>query len=101
MPVKIQKDKAPAVIDWYEEGRRLKRKGQLGKAIRALNMAIDHKIKFAEAYFERGICFYRLGNNRQASNDLAAAALLGCEAAEFWTRYDRNRFKKTADDNES
>lgn len=101
MPVKIQKDKEPAIINWYEEGRRLKREGHLGKAIEALNLAIDHKIKFAEAYFERGLCFYKLGNNRQATNDLAAAALLGCEAAEFWTKYDRNKYKKSAEDSES
>ena len=55
-----------------------------------LEMAYQ-KIKFAEAYFERGVCFYKLGINQQATNDLAAAAMLGCEAAEFWSKYDRKK----------
>jgi tetratricopeptide (TPR) repeat protein len=87
--------------DWHRKGLQLKQKGQYRKAIQAFNRAIDNKIKFAEAYFERGVCFYKLGNNRQASNDLAAAALLGCKAAELWSKYDRNKFKKSDEDSES
>ena len=86
--------------DWYRQGLQLKQKGQYRKAIQAFNRAIDNKIKFAEAYFERGVCFYKLGNYRQASNDLAAAALLGCKAAELWSKYDRNKFKKSDEDSE-
>jgi len=87
--------------DWYQKGLQLRQKGHYQKAIHAFNQAIDHKIKFAEAYFERGVCFYKLGIDRQATNDLAAAAMLGCEAAEFWSKYDRNKFKKSDEDNES
>ncbi|MGD8739838.1 MAG: hypothetical protein PVG34_05950 [Desulfobacterales bacterium] len=87
--------------DWYQKGLQLKLKGHYQKAIHAFNQAIDHKIKFAEAYFERGICFYKLGNNRQATDDLAAAAMLGCEAAELWSKYDKNKFKKSTEDKES
>ena len=79
--------------DWYQKGLQLKQKGHYQKAIQAFNQAIDNKIKFAKAYFERGVCFYKLGNNRQATDDLAAAAMLGCEAAEFWSKYDRKNFK--------
>jgi tetratricopeptide (TPR) repeat protein len=86
--------------DWYQEGLQLKQKGHYQKAIHAFNQAIDHKIKFAEAYFERGVCFYKLGNNRQAADDLAAAAMLGCEAAEFWSKHDRNKFKEPDEENE-
>ena len=60
--------------DWYQKGLQLKQKGHYQKAIHAFNQAIDNQIKFAQAYFERGICFYKLGNNRQATDDLAAAA---------------------------
>ena len=60
-----------------------------------LNQAIDNKIKFAEAYFERGVCFYKLGNSHQAASDLAASAMLGFEAAELWSKYDKNKFKKS------
>ena len=87
--------------DWYQKGLQLRQKGLYKKAIQTFNQAIDNKIRFAEAYFERGVCFYKLGNNRQAAKDLAAAALLGCEAAEFWSKYDRNRFKESDEDNES
>jgi tetratricopeptide (TPR) repeat protein len=87
--------------DWYQKGLHLKQKGHYQKAIQAFNQAIDNKIKFAEAYFERGVCFYKLGNNRQARDDLAAAAMLGCEAAEVWSKYDRKKFQKSDEDNES
>ena len=87
--------------NWYQKGLQLKQKGHYQKAIQAFNQAIDNKIKAAEAYFERGVCFYKLGNNHQAAIDLEASAMLGCEAAEFWSKYDRNKFKKSNEDNES
>ncbi|MBW2436144.1 MAG: hypothetical protein JRF29_02620 [Deltaproteobacteria bacterium] len=87
--------------DWYQKGVQLKCSRRYQKAIQAFDQAIDHKIKLAEAYFERGVCFYKLGNNRQASKDLAAAALLGCKAAEFWSKYDRKKYLKSDEDNES
>ena len=87
--------------DGYQKGLQLVHKGHYPKAIQAFNQAIDHKIKLAQAYFHRGVCFYKLGNTQQASNDLAAAALLGCKAAEFWSRYDRKKFQNSDEDNES
>ncbi|MGD8990916.1 MAG: tetratricopeptide repeat protein [Desulfobacterales bacterium] len=87
--------------DWHHMGLQLMQKGQYRKAIQVFDQAIDHKIKLAEAYFERGVCFYKLGNNRQAANDLAAAALLGCKAAEFWSKYDRKKFLKSDKENEA
>ena len=87
--------------NWYQKGLHLKQKGRYQKAIQAFNQAIDNKIKSAEAYFERGVCFYKIGNNHQANSDLAAAAMLGCEAAEFWSKYDKNKFKESDEDNES
>ena len=86
--------------DWYQEGLQLRQKGHYQKAIHAFNQAIDHKIKFAEAYFERGLCFFKLGIDRQATSDLAAAAMLGCEAAELWSKYDINAFKEPDEDKE-
>lgn len=87
--------------DWYQKGLQLKCNRRYQKAIQAFDQAIDHKIKLAEAYYERALCFYKLGNSQQAANDLAAAALLGCEAAEFWSRHDRNKLKTSDEDNES
>jgi tetratricopeptide (TPR) repeat protein len=80
--------------DWYEEGRRRMSDGCLAEAIQAFNLAIDKKIACAQAYFNRGLCNYRLGNYRQAKNDLEAAALLGCRDALFWSKYET---KKPAD----
>jgi tetratricopeptide (TPR) repeat protein len=87
--------------DWYQKGLQLKQKGHYQKAIHAFNQAIDNQIKFAEAYFERGVCFYKLGNNRQATDDLAAAAVLGCNAAEFWSKHDQKKLEKADEDYES
>ena len=87
--------------DWYQKGVQLKLNSRYQKAIQAFNQAIDHKIKLAESYFERAICFYKLGNTQQAANDLAAAAVLGCEAAEFWSKCDKNKFRKSDEDAES
>lgn len=92
---------AVAPEDWYQIGIRRKQKCQYQKAIQAFNQVIDKKFKFAEAYFERGVCFYKLGNTQQASNDLTAAALLGCKAAELWSKYDRNKFKRSDEDSKS
>ena len=92
---------AEAEKDGYQKGLQLEQKGHYQKAIQAFNQAIDYKIKLAQAYFHRGVCFYKLGSTQQAANDLAAAALLGCKAAEFWSKYDRNKFKKSDEDSES
>ena len=87
--------------DWYQKGLQLKQQGHHRKAMQAFDQAINNKIKFSKAYFERGICFYKLGNNRQALKDLEAAALLGCKAAQFWSKYDWNRFQKSYEDNKT
>jgi len=77
--------------DWYEEGRRRMSAGCHTEAIQAFNLAIDKKITCAQAYFNRGVCNYRLGNYRQAKNDLEAAALLGCKDALFWSKYETKK----------
>jgi tetratricopeptide (TPR) repeat protein len=82
--------------DWYEEGCRRMSDGCHAEAIQAFNLAIDKKIACAQAYFNRGLCNYRLGNYRlgnyrQAKNDLEAAALLGCRDALFWSKYETKK----------
>jgi len=93
MPVKNPEEKAPENVNWLEEGRHLMQAGHLGRAIEALNLAIDHKINIGRSYFERGVCHYRLGNYRQAKIDLEAAALLGCKDAQLWSQYDQKRYQ--------
>ena len=73
--------------DWYEEGRRRMSDGCDAGAIEAFDLAIDNKIESAQAYFYKAVCHYKLGNYRQAKNDLEAAALLGCKDALFWSKY--------------
>jgi tetratricopeptide (TPR) repeat protein len=77
--------------DCYEEGRRRMSDGCYAKAIQAFNLAIDRKIACAQAYFNRGVCNYRLGNYHQAKNDLEAAALLGCKDALFWSKFESKK----------
>ena len=77
--------------DWYEKGRRKMTAGNYTEAIQAFDLVIDKKIKFARAYFNRGVCNYRLGNYRQAKSDLEAAALLGCRDAFFWSKYETKK----------
>ncbi len=64
-------------------------------AIEAFELAIDNDIERAQAYFYRAVCYYRLGNYRQSKNDMEAAALLGCQDALFWSKFET---KKPADD---
>lgn len=60
-------------------------------AIQAFDLAIDKNIACARAFFNRGVCHYRLGNYRQAQEDLEAAAVLGCEDAFPWSKFERKR----------
>ena len=73
--------------NWFEKGRKLTREGCPAEAIEALNNAIQHNSDYGEAYFVRGACHYTLGNYRQTSDDLDAAALLGCKDAQFWSKF--------------
>lgn len=73
---------------WYDEGQRRMSTGNHAEAIQAFDLVIDNKLEFARAYFNRGVCYYRIGNYRQAKNDLEAAALLGCRDAFFWSKYE-------------
>jgi Flp pilus assembly protein TadD len=77
---------------WYEEGCKFARAGRLSEAVTAFTKAIDHSTGFAEAFFRRGVCYYLLNNRRLATQDLEAAALLGCRDAQMWSRYDIQRF---------
>ena len=63
--------------------------GLTKEAIQAFNLAIDMQIESAQAFFNRGVCHYRLGNYRQANDDLGAAALLGCKDAYPWSKFEQ------------
>jgi tetratricopeptide (TPR) repeat protein len=73
--------------DWYERGQGLKQNGCHREAIEALDQAIDRDPVYADAYFARGACYYKLGRYDQAGNDIDAAAILGCRDAQFWSKH--------------
>jgi tetratricopeptide (TPR) repeat protein len=85
--------------DWYEKGKRLTSAGCHKEAIEAFTAAIHKNSEYAEAYFVRGACHYVTGNYRQAMEDLDAAALLGCQDAQFWSKYGKHATENSGDDN--
>jgi len=70
---------------WYRRGRQLMAEERYQEAIEAYSRTIALNVEYAEAYFKRAACYYRLGSYQKAVDDLKAAALLGCEDAVFWT----------------
>lgn len=81
--------------EWYEKGCELKRAGNLKEAVSDFAKAIECDIRFAEAYFTRGTCYYLLGQYQLAMIDMDAAALLGCKEAQLWSRFDTRYFVKS------
>ena len=79
------------------EGLRLIKECRYKQAFRAFDQAILMKAGYAEAFFGRGVCHYKLGQYQFAASDLDAATLLGYETAQFWSRFDRN-YRKDDDD---
>lgn len=65
--------------------------GLTKEAIQAFDLAIESNIECARAFFNRGVCHYRLGHYRQAKEDLEAAALLGFEDASLWSKFEPKR----------
>ena len=84
--------------EWYQEGRRLTREDSHKEAIEAFTLAIQKNSAYAEAYFARGACYYVVGDYRQAGENLDAAAALGCQDAQFWSKHGTMTSKKNADD---
>lgn len=76
----------------YKSGCRLKHAGKLKEAVAVLSKTIDCDRRYAEAYFIRGACHYMLGRFTLAAEDMDAAALLGCEEAQLWSKYDTRFF---------
>lgn len=72
----------------YHDGCKLLHDGKLSEALIAFDALIANDKRWAEAYFQRGVCYTLLGRYRQAARDLDAAALLGCRLAQVWSRLD-------------
>lgn len=68
-------------------GRQLASDAKYAEAVAAFDRAIDFNTGLGQAYFERGVCYYKLGQYHRAMDDFNAAAILGCETARIWCRY--------------
>jgi len=80
------KNKPRNTEEWYQRGYHLMAEGRYSESIKAYSMAIEHDLEYAEAYFARGACYYKLGYYRKAVDDIKTAAVLGSENAIFWSR---------------
>lgn len=81
-----------------EEGRRLASAGDHIRALNTFDRVIDLNAEHAQAYFERGTCYYKLGYYRRAADDIDTACLLGCETAQIWSRVEGTRASDRIED---
>ena len=65
---------------YYSQGLVHSKNGELDKAIKNYTKAIALKPDYAEAYYNRGGAFLRLGEREKAKSDLAIARKLGSDA---------------------
>ncbi len=84
----------------FQKGRRLARSEKYREAIAAFTRAIREDAEFGDAYFKRGACYYQLGRWRQASADMDAASLLGCQVAGLWSQYETTEPVESEDERE-
>lgn len=73
---------------WCRKGKDLLQAGAVADALAAFEAAIRNDTRNAQAYWGRGVCRYQLGLYRMATEDMNAAALLGCRDAQLWSRFD-------------
>lgn len=78
----------PKIKSLFENAKRLASTGDFAQALKTYNEVIDLDAEHAQAYFERGTCYYRLGNYRRAADDIDTACLLGYETAQIWSRIE-------------
>ena len=63
--------------DWVRKGVNLYKSGDFQKAIHAFSIAIDLDVSFSVAYATRAVVYYRLGDEKLATQNLEVAAKLG------------------------
>lgn len=68
--------------DWLKKGQTLYHSGSFREALSLFSNAIDLNPRSARAYYNRGITYERLGNQKRAINDLTASARLGYKKAK-------------------
>ncbi len=69
-------------LDRVEKGKNLYRAGDYRQAISVLSSAIDLRPDYAAAYYTRAIVYFKIGDAKQAENDLKEASYLGHKKAK-------------------
>jgi tetratricopeptide (TPR) repeat protein len=89
MAEKPQTKDALNAENWHVQGQKQFRLKDYAKALYAFDQALKRNPRHGEAYFRRGVCRYKLKHYRSAQSDFEAAALMGCETAQLWSKFDR------------
>jgi tetratricopeptide (TPR) repeat protein len=66
---------------WYNKGNMLTKRGDYTEAINAFSNALGIKSDLAEAYYNRGYLYLKIGNKQAGISDLSKAGELGVIAA--------------------
>ena len=72
--------------DWVSKGVILYKSGDYQKAIHAFSIAIDLDLTFSAAYLTRAVAYYKLGDKKQATQNLEVAARLGHKNARVFLK---------------
>jgi tetratricopeptide (TPR) repeat protein len=73
-----------AAIKWFNKGKCFTSSQNYHDAIEAYDKAIEEDITFAEAYFERGLCYNKIGEYNKEINDITIAAKYGLVSAQIY-----------------
>ena len=83
----MEKNSKPPFEAMMVRGRQLASDAKYAEAVAVFDQAIDFNTGLGRVYFERGVCYYKLGQYRRAMDDFNTAAILGCETAQIWCRH--------------
>jgi tetratricopeptide (TPR) repeat protein len=70
---------------WYNKGQKLALSRKYSEAVKAFDKAIEEDITFADAYYERGLCYHKLGDYHREIDDINTAAKHGNVSAQIYT----------------
>ena len=63
--------------EWISKGQASLKSGSFQEAVNSFSRVIELDPKNGVAYYQRGLTHYKLGDKKQAMNDLKSAARLG------------------------
>ena len=71
---------------WYNKGQKLALSRKYSEAVKAFDKAIEEDITFADAYYERGVCYHKLGDYHREVSDINTAAKHGNVSAQIYKK---------------